>query len=57
MAFEPQNKYDKENTTRISIKLNRKTDKAIIDWLDSQPSKQGAIKNALLQIINKKKGN
>ena len=56
MAFEPQNKYDKENTIRLSIKLNRNTDKAIIEWLNSQPSKQGAIKDALLQVIKNKKG-
>lgn len=46
-----QEKYDKENTQRVSIKLNKKTDASIIDWLNNQPSKQGAIKDALFKAI------
>ncbi len=39
-----QEKYDKEHTTRLQLKLNNKTDADVLAWLDKQPSKQGAIK-------------
>lgn len=42
-----QNKYDKENTRTFSLKLNKKTDKAIIDKLLSVPNIQGYIKNLI----------
>ena len=40
-------RYDKANTVKVTIKLNRKTDKDIIDYLDNSGNKQGAIKDAL----------
>jgi len=49
--YKPQEKYDKENTQRFSIKLNNSTDSAIIDWLNRQPNKQGAIKEALKKAM------
>ena len=39
-----QRKYDSANTVIITMKLNKKTDKAIIDKLDSVENKQGYIK-------------
>ena len=39
-----QAKYDKDNTVQIKLKLNRKTDKDIIDWLTDESNKQGYIK-------------
>lgn len=39
-----QAKYDKDNTLQIKLKLNRKTDKDIIDWLTDESNKQGYIK-------------
>lgn len=35
------------NTRREVLKLNRHTDADILNWLDQQPSKQGAIKKAI----------
>lgn len=39
--------YDRENTTRINLKLNNKTDADIIQHLESIPNKQGYIKNLI----------
>lgn len=45
-------KYDKENTVKITLKLNKKTDKAIIDKLMSVPNKQGFIRDILHQVLD-----
>lgn len=52
-SLSPQERYDKANTRTVSLKLNRKTDADILEWLDKQPSKQGAIKEAIKQMITK----
>lgn len=49
-ALEAQARYDKENTKRFMMKLNVKHDADILEWLDKQPNKQGAIK----ELIRKK---
>ena len=48
-----QAKYDSEHTIRLSLKLNARTDKDIINWLWSQKSKQGSIKRLIRQDIAK----
>ena len=40
-------KYDKTNTKRVYIKLNKNTDKDILDYLDSISNKQGYIKELI----------
>ena len=41
-------KYNKENTKTYCLRLNRKTDKDLIEFLDSlQDSKQGFIKRLI----------
>lgn len=47
MKYKPQEKYDKSNTIFIGLKLNKKTDKDIIDKLNAEPNKQGFIKKIL----------
>ena len=42
-----QERYDRENTVRVTLKLNKKTDAEIIALLSSAPSKQGLIKKIL----------
>ena len=37
-------RYDRENTVRVAIKLNKKTDADILAQLDRQDNKQGYIK-------------
>lgn len=46
-----QSKYDKKNTAGFYMKLNLHTDKDIIRWLWSQPSKQGSIKRLIREEI------
>ena len=48
-----QAKYDRANTTRVSIKLNIHTDQDIIRWLWGQRSKQGSIKRLIREDIAK----
>lgn len=51
--YGPQDKYDAANTFRISIKLNRKTEKDIIEWLNKQDKKQTAIKSLIRADIER----
>lgn len=46
-------KYDKEHTTTILIKLNNNTDADILELLNNSGNKQGTIKAALREYINK----
>ena len=46
-----QAKYNKNNTVVFYMKLNIHTDADIIRWLQSQPSKQGAIKRLIRDEI------
>ena len=50
MSKNAQKKYDKENTIFIGIKLNKKTDKEIIEIISSQSNKQGFIKKILKEF-------
>ena len=42
-----QEKYDSENTVQIKMKLNRTTDKDILEKLESVENKQGYIKSLI----------
>lgn len=53
MSKNAQKKYDKENTIFIGIKLNKKTDKELIDIISSQNNKQGFIKKVLREFAKK----
>lgn len=50
-ASERQARYDAKATTRVALKLNNNTDADILEWLEKQPSKQGAIKKAIREMI------
>lgn len=43
--------YDRKNTSRLSMKLNNKTDKDIIEWIRNQKSMQGTIKKLIRNEI------
>lgn len=45
--YDAQDRYDKENTTRITIKLNKKTESDIIEKLNSVEKKQTYIKELI----------
>lgn len=42
-----QERYDAQNTVRVTIKLNKTTDAELIEMLEKAPSKQGLIREAL----------
>lgn len=46
-------KYDKQNTKKITLKLNYKTDADILKRLDSLPNKQGYIKELIRKDMAK----
>lgn len=50
---ESSRKYDEKNTKIISLKLNTKTDAAILELLDQQPNKQGFIKELLRKELER----
>lgn len=49
----PQARYDSKNTIQFKMKLNLKTDADIIEYLNSQPNKQGAIKELIRKELQK----
>ena len=51
MSKAAQERYDRENTVFVGLKLNKKTDADIIELLESSDNKQGTIKNILKNFI------
>ncbi len=49
----PQSRYDKVNTERLHIKLNKHTDADIIKKLNLVDNKQGYVKNLIRKDIDK----
>ena len=47
-----QEKYDKDNTVQVKLKLNKKTDDDIIEALNNQDNKQGFIKGLIRAYNN-----
>lgn len=48
-------KYDKLNTVQIKLKLNKNTDKDILEMLEQCGNKQGYIKNLIRKDLQKRK--
>lgn len=40
-------RYDLKYARKVTYKFNARTDADILEWLDHQPSKQGAVKAAI----------
>ena len=55
MKYGPQEKYQKENITRVVLKLNKKTDADILEWLEGLDNKQGSIKEIIRSHIKYEK--
>ena len=51
MSKAAQERYDRENTVRVMLKLNKKTDAQIIKFLNDHDSKQGSIKKILREVL------
>lgn len=45
--YEAQERYSRENTIQVKLKLNKKTDADIIEKLNSVDNKQGYIKRLI----------
>jgi cell filamentation protein len=43
--------WDRENTTQFKLKLNNRTDRDILEWLDGLDNKQGSVKE-LIRALN-----
>lgn len=48
-------KSDKKNAKYITLKLNKNTDKDILEYLDTLDNKNGYLKNLIRQDIKNKK--
>ena len=44
-------KYTKANRVQVPLKLNKNTDADILDWLEKQDNKSGALKKAIRAYI------
>ena len=44
---EKANRYKKNNTKQYNVVLNLRTDRALIDYMEKQPNKQGYIKTLI----------
>lgn len=51
MSKAAQERYDRENTVFVGLKLNKKTDADIIALLEKSDNKQGTIKKILKNFI------
>lgn len=41
------NQYEKENIRQIRLKINRKTEPDLLEWIEKQPNIQGYIKRLI----------
>lgn len=48
-----QKKYDADNTRQVHLKLNRRTDRDVLERLDNVPSKQGYIKRLIREDLER----
>lgn len=48
-------RYRKKTLVQLNLKLNRNTDKDILEWLDSVPNMAGAVKAAIREHIKHSK--
>ena len=50
--YKSQEKYDKQNTVAVKLKLNKKTDADILEALEKSGNKQGYIKSLIRKEIS-----
>lgn len=51
MSKAAQERYDRENTVFVGLKLNKKTDADIVALLEKSDNKQGTIKKILKEFL------
>lgn len=49
--------WSAEHTTSVKLKFNNKKDKEILEWLNRQPTKTGAVRELIKEAIKKERGN
>ena len=49
--------YEKENLRQIRLKINRKTEPELLEWIEKQDNIQGYIKKLILEDMEKGKEN
>ncbi|MBO7663896.1 MAG: hypothetical protein J6U01_11050 [Clostridia bacterium] len=49
------NKYEKDNLRQIRLKINRKTEPELLEWIEKQENIQGYIKRLILEDMDKGK--
>ena len=47
--------YEKENLRQIRLKINRKTEPELLEWIEKQDNIQGYIKRLILEDMEKEK--
>ncbi|MBO7662795.1 MAG: hypothetical protein J6U01_05450 [Clostridia bacterium] len=48
--------YEKENLRQIRLKINRKTEPELLEWIEKQENIQGYIKRIILEDMKKQEG-
>ena len=51
--MEYMNAYEKENLRQIRLKINRKTEPEMLEWIEKQDNIQGYIKRLIMEDMNK----
>ena len=49
------NQYEKENIRQIRLKINRKTETELLEWIEKQENIQGYIKRLILEDMKREK--
>ena len=49
------NKYEKDNLRQIRLKINRKTEPELLEWIEKQDNIQGYIKRLILEDMDREK--
>ena len=55
-TYASKKKYDDAHTVRVALKLNKKTDADILEYLEYTGNKQGAIKAAIREKMERDGG-
>ena len=50
-------KYEKENLRQIRLKINRKTEPELLEWIEKKDNIQGYIKRLIMEDMEKGKEN
>lgn len=49
------NKYEKDNLRQIRLKINRKTEPELLEWIEKQDNIQGYLKRLILEDMDREK--